>query len=62
MKQHFRLEDIFILAFILLLFTMDIMQIIKNRNLQTQIDELTLIVNEKFLPALILDKTNFNVR
>jgi hypothetical protein len=59
---YFRLEDVFIFALILLLFTMDVMQIFKNRNLQTQIDELSIIVNEKFLPALILDKTDFNVR
>jgi len=30
--------------------------------LQTQIDELTIIVNERFLPALMLDKEVFNVR
>jgi hypothetical protein len=31
-------------------------------SLQTQIDELTIIVNERFLPALMLDKEVFNVR
>jgi hypothetical protein len=32
------------------------------KNLQTQVDELTIIVNERFLPALMLDKEVFNVR
>jgi hypothetical protein len=32
------------------------------KSLQTQVDELRIIVNERFLPALILDKTAFNVR
>jgi hypothetical protein len=62
MKRYVRIEDIFILALILLLFGMDLLQIIKNRNFQTQIDELKIIVNERFLPAMILDKNNFSVR
>lgn len=32
------------------------------KDLQTQVDELRIIVNEKTLPALMLDKTVFNVR
>ena len=32
------------------------------KDLQTQVDELRIIVNEKFLPALMLDKAVFNVR
>jgi len=32
------------------------------KNLQTQVDELRIIVNQKTLPALMLDKTVFNVR
>jgi hypothetical protein len=30
--------------------------------LQIQVDELRIIVNQKFLPAMILDKKDFNVR
>ena len=62
MKRYVRIEDIFILALILLLFGMELLQIIKNRNLQTQIDELQIIVNQRVLPALILDTNNLNVR
>ena len=32
------------------------------KDLQTQVDELRIIVNQKTLPALMLDKTVFNVR
>jgi hypothetical protein len=32
------------------------------KNLQTQIDELRIIVDQKFLPAMMLDKTVFGVR
>jgi hypothetical protein len=32
------------------------------KDLQAQIDELRIIVNERFLPAMILDKHNLNVR
>jgi hypothetical protein len=32
------------------------------KDLQTQVDELKIIVNQKTLPALILDKAVFNVR
>jgi hypothetical protein len=32
------------------------------KDLQTQVDELRIIVNQKTLPALMLDKTAFNVR
>jgi hypothetical protein len=38
-----------------LLFIIDGMQIAKNRELQAQIDELRIIVNQRSLPALILD-------
>ena len=55
-------REIITLCLILLLFVMDGLQILKNRELQTQIDELKIIVNERFLPAMILDKNYFNVR
>ena len=32
------------------------------KNLQTQVDELRIIVNERFLSAMILDKHNLTVR
>jgi hypothetical protein len=38
-----------------LLFAIDGMQIVKNRELQAQIDELRIIVNQRSLPALVLD-------
>jgi hypothetical protein len=41
-----------------LLIVLDGMQIIKNRELQAQIDELRIIVNQRTLPALILDPLN----
>ncbi len=34
----------------------------KVKNLQTQIDELKIIVDQKFLPAMIFDKNDFEVR
>lgn len=34
----------------------------KYRNLQTQIDELRIIVNQKYLPAMIFNKEDFNIR
>lgn len=34
----------------------------KIANLQTQVDELKIIVDQKFLPAMIFDKEDFNVR
>jgi hypothetical protein len=32
------------------------------KNLQTQVDELRIIVNERFLSSMILDKHNLTVR
>jgi hypothetical protein len=32
------------------------------KSLQTQVDELTIVVNERFLPAMILDTHNLTVR
>ena len=45
-------------GFIALLLIIDGMQISKNRDLQTQLDELRIIVNQKALPSLILDTLN----
>ena len=55
-------REIITLCLILLLFMLEGLQIFKNRNLQTQIDELKIIVNERFLPAMIFNKNDFNVR
>lgn len=32
------------------------------KDLQTQVDELRIVVNERFLPAMIFDKENLTVR
>jgi len=37
------------------LLVFDLFQVKKNIELQTQIDELRIVVNQKYLPALILD-------
>lgn len=55
-------REIITLCLILLLFVLEGLQIIKNRELQTQIDELKIIVDQRFLPALIFDKNDFDVR
>ena len=34
----------------------------KMTQLQTEIDELRIITNQKFLPAMILDKENLKLR
>ena len=44
-----------LLAMLIVLFTI---QAKETKNLQTQIDELRIIVNQKFLPAMILEDIN----
>lgn len=39
-----------------LMFFLDVSQVKRNRELQTQIDELRIVVDQKFLPAMILDQ------
>ena len=56
------IREIVTICLILLLFVLQGLQIVKNRELQAQIDELKIIVNERFLPAMIFDKKDFNVR
>lgn len=46
---------IFTLIFTLIFF-LDVAQVKRNRELQTQIDELKIVVDQKFLPAMILDQ------
>lgn len=48
-----------IIAMLIILFTIQAKQV---RDLQTQIDELKIIVDQKFLPAMIFDKENLTVR
>jgi hypothetical protein len=50
--------DIFfglIIAMLIVLFTI---QAKETKQLQTQIDELRVVVNQRFLPAMILDELN----
>lgn len=49
-------EMFFIIALFALVLVIDIQQIFKNRELQAQIDELKIIVDQKFLPAMILEQ------
>lgn len=56
------IREIITLCLILLLFVLQGLQILKNRELQAQIDELKIVVNERFLPAMILDREDFNIR
>ena len=49
----------FVLCMLVVIFTIQAREI---RNLQIQIDELKIVVDQKFLPAMILDRKDFNVR
>jgi hypothetical protein len=49
----------FLIGMIIILFVIYFKQ---TKELQTQIDELKIIVDQKFLPAMILDKESLNVR
>ena len=48
-----------VLAMLIVLYTI---QARDTKKLQTQIDELRIIVDQKFLPAMIFDKENLMVR
>ena len=48
-----------VIAMLIVLFTIQSKQ---TKELQTQIDELKIIVDQKFLPAMILDKENLMLR
>jgi hypothetical protein len=52
------IDMLIIVAMFGLLFIIDIQQMVKNRELQAQIDELKIIVEQKFLPAMILEEPN----
>jgi hypothetical protein len=51
----FKIKYVFLGCLFCVLITIDGLQIIKNRNLQAQIDELRIIVNQRTIPALVLD-------
>ncbi len=60
-KMKFDLDIMFgfVLCMLIVIFTIQAHEI---KNLQTQVDELKIIVDQKFLPALIFDKNNFMPR
>ena len=55
MKHYHNLETIYIGCLFLLVISMVGLQIVKNREFRTEIDELRIIVNQRTLPALVLD-------
>jgi len=55
MKNYINLETIYIACLFLLMVVLQGLQIIKNREIKAEIDELRVIVNQRFLPAMILD-------
>ena len=55
MKYYINTELIFIGCLFLLVIVLQSIQTIKNREFRTEIEELRIIVNQKSLPALILD-------
>ena len=59
MKFDLDIMYAFVLCILVVVFTLQSRDI---KNLQTQIDELKIIVDQKFLPAMILDRENFTVR
>jgi hypothetical protein len=59
MKLDLDIMFAFVLCMLIVLFTLQAREI---KNLQTQVDELTIIVNQRFLPALIFDNEDFQIR
>ena len=59
MKMDLDIMFGFVLCMLVVVFTIQAREI---RNLQTQIDELRIVVDQKFLPAMILDREDFTVR
>ena len=49
----------FVIAMLIVLM---VIHFTETKELQTQIDELRIIVNQKFLPAMILDKESLMLR
>jgi hypothetical protein len=54
--------DIMYTAVLALLMLLVTILFAETKDLQTQVKELEIIVNQKFLPALIFDKTDFELR
>jgi hypothetical protein len=59
MKFDLDIMFAFILCMLIVLFTI---QAAELKSLQTQVDELRIIVNQKTMPALMLDKNVFGIR
>jgi hypothetical protein len=59
MKFDLDIMFAFVLCMLIVIFTLQAREI---KLLQTQVDELRIIVDQKFLPALIFDKNNFMPR
>ena len=59
MKMDLDIMFGFVLCMLVVVFTIQAREI---RNLQTQIQELKIVVDQKFLPAMILDREDFTVR
>lgn len=59
MKLDLDIMYAFVLCLLIIVFTMQAKEI---KDLQTEVNELRIIVDQKFLPAMILDKENLTVR
>ena len=59
MKMDLDIMFGFVLCMLVVVFTIQAREI---RNLQTQIDELRIVVDQKFLPAMIFNENDFQVR
>lgn len=59
MKFDLDIMYAFVLCMLVIIFTLQAREI---KNLQTQISELKIVVDQKFLPAMILDREDFTVR
>ena len=59
MKMDLDIMYAFVLCMLIVLFTLQAREI---KNLQTQVDELKIVVDQKFLPAMIFNENDFQVR
>jgi low affinity Fe/Cu permease len=59
MKFDLDIMYAFVLCMLVVVFTLQSRDI---KNLQTQIDELKIVVDQKFLPAMIFNENDFQVR
>ena len=54
--------DIMYMAVLAMLILLSTILFTEVKDLQTQIDELKIVVDQKFLPAMIFNRDEFNVR